>query len=131
LLDEWMTAHASAMLPSSVTPSEIMAAFRALPLHRRHDAMHIACSYAAEVWDRYAQGGPITYTDGVVGMQHMVDMTLPARALAAVDRRLAGDHVAPDDIWNSYREPISALQDGDLDLPDDIARAYYAIYNLY
>lgn len=119
------------MLPRSVTPSEILAAFRALPLHRRHDAMRVACSYAGELWDRYAQGGPITYTDGVVGMHHILDMHLPGRAIAAVDRKLAGDHVPPDDIWTEYREPITALQDGDLDLPDDIARAYYAIYNLY
>jgi hypothetical protein len=119
------------MLPSSVTPSEILTAFRALPLHRRHEAMRMACSYAADVWERYAEGGSVTYTDGVVGMQHVLDMTLPARALAAVDRKLAGDHVAPEEIWSAYREPITALQDEDLDLPDDIARAYRAIYNLF
>lgn len=115
-----------------MTPPEILAAFRALPLHRRHEAMRVACSYALDVWDRYARGGePVVYIDGVVGMRHVVDMVLPQRAIEAVDRRLAGSHVDPAAIWDAYQEPIAALQDGDLDFPDDIARAYYAIYNLF
>jgi len=115
-----------------VTPSEILAAFRALPLHRRYDAMRMACTYALEVWDRYAKAGePVLYTDGVVGLQHVVDMRLPYRAIEAVDRKLAGDTVDAKAIWDAYREPITALQDGDLDFLDDIASAYYAIYNLF
>jgi hypothetical protein len=94
--------------------------------------MRMACSYALEVWDRYALAGePVVYTDGVVGMRHVVDMTLPNRAIAAVDRRLAGDVVDPEPIWEAYKEPISALQDDDLDFPTPIARAYHAIYNLF
>ena len=66
--------------------------------------MRMACSYALAVWDRYAAAGPITYTDGVVGLQHMVDMTLPNRAIAAVDRKLSGD-VVPQmaAIWDAGR----------------------------
>jgi len=30
-----------------------------------------------------------------------------------------------------YREPIVALHDGDLDLPDTIEYAYYSLYNLF
>lgn len=94
--------------------------------------MRMACSYALEVWDRYAnEGEPVVYIDGVVGMRHVVDMTLPNRAIAAVDRKLAGDVVDPKPIWDAYAEPITALQDDDLDLPTPIARAYHAIYNLF
>ena len=109
-----------------------LSAFRALPLHRRHDAMRMACTYALEVWERYARdGGPIEYTDGVVGMRHVLDMGLPLRAIEMVDRKLSGDTTDPKPIWEAYREPITALQDDDLDLPPPIASAYYAIYNLF
>ena len=115
-----------------MTPTDILGAFRALPLYRRYDAMRMACSYALDVWDRYVkQGEPVVYIDGVVGMRHVVDMGLPERAIAAVDRKLAGDSPDPKLIWDAYKEPISALQDDDLDFPQEIASAYYAIYNLF
>lgn len=91
----------------------------------------MACNYALEVWDRYARDGAVTYTDSIVGMHHVVDMALPGRAIAAIDRKLAGDVVDGKPIWAAYAEPISALQDDDLDLPTPIAQAYYAIYNLF
>ncbi len=110
---------------------EILDAFLELPDHRKHEAMRMACSYALEVWERYAGGGSIEYTDSVVGMHHVVDMQLPMRAIEAVDRRLVGLPVEPDPIWNAYQEPRAAMQDGDLDFPDAIASAYNAIYNLF
>jgi hypothetical protein len=94
--------------------------------------MRMACTYAVDVWERYVrEGTPIEYTDGVVGLAHVVDMTLPTRAIHAVDRKLAGDAVDPKPIWDAYSEPMSALQDGDLDFPDGIASSYRAIYNLF
>jgi hypothetical protein len=94
--------------------------------------MRMACTYALEVWDRYVkQGEPVVYIDGVVGMRHVVDMSLPNRAIDGVDRKLFGDTFDPGPIWDAYKEPISALQDDDLDFPGEIALAYYAIYNLF
>jgi hypothetical protein len=35
------------------------------------------------------------------------------------------------DVQARYREPIVALQDDDLELPEEIEYAYYAVYNLF
>lgn len=114
-----------------MTRSEILAAFRALPLHRRYEAMRTACADALDAWERYAKQGTVEYTDGVAGVHHVVDLSLPSRAIAAVDKHLAGEQLDSADIWEGYREPITAMQDDDLDFPDGIALAYYAIYNLF
>jgi len=111
---------------------EIMAAFTALPKYRRCQAMRMACRDAIEVWRRYrADGKPLEYFDGVVGMHHAVDDTLPQRALDDLDRWLRGEPVDPRPTDTAYAEPIVAMQDDDLDFPDEVEQAYYAIYNLH
>jgi hypothetical protein len=89
------------------------------------EALCIACRGALEVWKEWAGNRAIEYIDCVVGMLHLVDVTLPARALAAVE---GGEDLLG--IERDYVEPIVAMQDGDLDMPPEVKDAYYSIYNL-
>jgi hypothetical protein len=91
-------------------------------------AVHLQlCRNALRVWEAYAaQHAPITYHDSVVGMHHVVEVDLPAAALACAERGERGDSIE-----YRYREPIVALQDDDLEFPPEIEFAYYAVYNLF
>ena len=102
-------------------------AFDALDQQGRRAAQLALCRHALAVWEAYVQRhGPIMYVDSVVGMEHCVDSTVPRDALASVQAGVDRANLA-----YRYQEPIVALQDDDLELPDRIALAYYAIYNLY
>ena len=85
------------------------------------------CSDALGVWNEYAeQNSPITYIETVVGTELDVSEGLPAEAYKAAVTRSKEDWIR-----KAYLEPICALQDDDLEFPEHITYAYYAIYNLY
>ncbi|MFN3150717.1 hypothetical protein [Bremerella sp.] len=104
------------------------------PLLRRFDEldasqrriMHLTlCELALENWQRFCRRtGTIHYVESVCGTQQTVDKGLPAKAFGFMDS--GGDALEID---RSYAEPIAALHDGDLVIPEPIAFAYYAIYN--
>ena len=70
--------------------------------------------------------GAIHYVEGVCGTAQTVDQDLPEDALAAVRSGQGIEAVA-----QRYREPIVALQDHDLDFPESVEFAYYAVYNFF
>ena len=85
------------------------------------------CERALTVWEQYfTDWGEVVYYDSVVGTRQVLDKTLPRQALEAV--RSGSDHAG---IEKRYYEPIVALQDDDLEWPDRIEYAYYAIYNAF
>lgn len=85
------------------------------------------CRQALAIWEAYAQQyAPITYVDSVIGMQHTVEIELPHEAYASVAAGVDRANVA-----RRYYEPIVAMQDDDLEFPDQIEMVYYAIYNLF
>lgn len=107
-----------------MTPAE---SFGQLGAGRQRQVHLFLCDEALEVWMNYVLGrGPIRYADSVVGMQHQVDAELPADALRCAR---AGADLA--DVESRYGEPIVAMQDDDLTFPDEVAFAYYAIYNCF
>ena len=107
-----------------MTPAE---SFRRLPPERQRRVHLRLCQEALGVWTEYAaEHAPIRYTDSLVGMRHEVDVHLPHDALRSAN---AGADLA--DVDNRYREPIVAMQDDDLEFPDPIEFAYYAIYNCF
>lgn len=110
---------------------KVLASFDALPPYRRYQALRIAVGDALRVWRAYRlDGAPLDYRDGVVGELHTVDDTLPGRAVDDLDAMLGGAFPDPA-IAHGYLEPITAMQDGDLDFPGTVELAYYAIYNLH
>jgi hypothetical protein len=106
---------------------DLRAAFEGLDGSCRRAVQLALCQHALGVWEAYLRHhGPREYVDSVVGMDHCVDNALPRDALASVEAGVDRASVA-----QRYREPIVALQDDDLELPDHVELAYYAIYNLY
>jgi hypothetical protein len=85
------------------------------------------CKNALRVWEKYvSQTDDISYVEGVVGTFQIVDKSLPKEAFEAA---IIGKDTANID-WR-YAEPINAMQDEDLEFPDNIKFAYYAIYNFF
>jgi hypothetical protein len=87
----------------------------------------ILCRFALEKWETYTKSFPsLQYKDSVVGMDHIVDTRLPQDAFESSKTGLDGMAIS-----ERYREPVVALQDDDLELPENIEFSYYAIYNLF
>jgi hypothetical protein len=87
----------------------------------------ILCENALQIWTNYVtQFDEISYIESVVGTHQIVDKLLPKDAFESVKN---GKDLSKID--NRYAEPISAMQDDDLEFPDEIKFAYYAIYNLF
>jgi hypothetical protein len=85
------------------------------------------CRNALRIWQEYtAQFEKIDYVESIVGTYQIVDKCLPKDAFEAVVR----GHDEKKIDWR-YAEPISAMQDDDLEFPDHIEFAYYSIYNLF
>jgi hypothetical protein len=85
------------------------------------------CRNALSVWSNYvALFDEISYVESVVGTFQIVDKLLPN---AAFEAAVEGKDSANIN-WR-YAEPINALHDDDLEFPDNIEFAYYAVYNLF
>ncbi len=85
------------------------------------------CKHALDKWRDYAKAqGQISYRESVCGTKQFVDVDLPDDAFAAARQGRDTGSVA-----QRYLEPIAALQDHDLKLPEAVAYAYYAVYNLF
>jgi hypothetical protein len=70
--------------------------------------------------------GPIRYAEGVCGTRQTVDPELPVDAFRSAQE---GRDIA--DVDQRFDEPITAIQDFDLEFPQTIEYAYYALYNLF
>ena len=111
-------------------PPNLRECFLALPPDSRRRVHQYLCARALEVWERFAaDAGKIRYMDSVVGLAHTVDLRLPADAFQAAFGEPDEATVAAID--RRYLEPITALQDDDVEFPDEIGYAYYAIYNAF
>lgn len=98
-----------------------------LPAESRRRFVLALCERALRLWSAYLPPGrELRYIESVVGTLQVVDVELPGDALDAVRR---GEDIKG--IQTRYLEPLSALQDGDLELPDGVEFAFYAIYNAF
>ncbi len=101
--------------------------FMALSLQQKRSVHLDLCEHALKQWKSYVQSrGKITYVDGVCGTRQVVNAGLPNDAVESVMR---GCNIA--DVEQRYLEPITAMEDFDLEFPDHIEFAYYSIYNLF
>jgi hypothetical protein len=107
--------------------SPLAAQFYSLaPDARRLVVIHLL-GQALSVWEQYySPGTRPKYQESVTGSTQEVDTDLPREALAAV--RAGADTKG---VRERYREPIVALQDEDIEMPEQAEFAYYAIYNAY
>lgn len=85
------------------------------------------CQKALAYWEKQVRlEGPLSYVEGVVGTYQKVDLNLPADALTSV--RSKRDTAS---VQKRYLEPLSALQDDDLEWSGPVTLAFYAIYNAF
>lgn len=85
------------------------------------------CEQALGVWERHLPPGTdITYRESVAGSSQELDVLLPHEALASIRR-------GKDDfgISQRFQEPLAALHDGDLEIPEEAEFAFYAIHNAF
>lgn len=101
--------------------------FLALDAAGRRAVHFELCEFALHRWWAFVeQSAPIRYVETVVGTEQWVDTRLPDDALACAQVGADTRRVAV-----RYREPVTALQDDDLEFPDPVEYAYYALYNLF
>ncbi len=101
--------------------------FLALDAAGRRAVHFELCEFALHRWWAFVeQAAPIRYVETVVGTEQLVDTRLPDDALACAQ---AGEDTRR--VAVRYREPVAALQDDDLEFPDPVEYAYYALYNLF
>jgi hypothetical protein len=82
---------------------------------------------ALEVWEQYySPGTRPTYQESITGSIQELDTDLPREAWEAI---IAGTDT--NGIAMRYLEPIVALRDEDMQVPEPAEFAYYAIYNAY
>lgn len=101
--------------------------FLALNAEQRRSVHFALCEHAVEKWNLYAKTQKkIEYIETVTSTRQKVDKLLPFDAFSSTMQGLDSSNVA-----ERYLEPIVALQDADLILPENITFAYYAIYHLF
>jgi coproporphyrinogen III oxidase-like Fe-S oxidoreductase len=83
------------------------------------------CQHALEVWESLVPKD-LTYRESVLGIRQSFNAKLPRMAFNAV---LSG--LDNENLDTLYREPLVALQDDDIRLPDKAEFAYYSIRNLF
>ena len=116
-----------------MTAFEIRQAFEALDPDSRARRRGSLCDPCLQSVRQYFAHAPNReYRDSIVGLQHVVDVELPVRALSAI--RIAGGVPSKpvlDSLLADYQEPMTAHQDADLRFSDVRAEyAYLAVYNL-
>ena len=118
---------------TAMTASEIRQAFEALDPDGRARTLASLCEPCLQSIRQYFAHAPNReYRDSVVGLQHVVDVELPVRALSAI-RSAVGVPPKPvlDSLITDYQEPMTAHRDAELRFSDVRAEyAYLAVYNL-
>lgn len=96
--------------------------------HEGKRAVHFyLCDHALKIWSLFVSNfDDLVYIESIVGTRQVVDKQLPYHALEAARQSIRNDDIA----WR-YLEPFAAMQDGDLEFPEIITYAYYAVYNLF
>lgn len=109
---------------------DLVERFLELDAERRKSIHKFVCQKALEAWQLFvSEAGQISYNDSVVGLYHVVDASLPADAFHEAFE--ASNSYSAGIVSQRYLEPITALQDTDLELPDGFDLAYYSIYNAF
>lgn len=101
--------------------------FFLLDASQRRTVHFMLCENALEIWNGFIQAQEqIEYVESIAGTHQVVDIHLPQEALQAAIRSERSQEIA-----RRYLEPITALQDDDLEFPEAFTFSYYAIYNLF
>jgi hypothetical protein len=93
---------------------------------------------ALPVWDAYAKKHSLKYHDSIVGLKHIVDQNILIDTINEVECFLTTDENERHNLHDAklakrleqFNDPIVALQDWDWQLPREVEKVFYAVYNL-
>ena len=87
---------------------------------------------AVPIWENYVIGNELVYRDTVVGLIHKVDKSLLTKTITAVEEYLRSKKSKQllFNLRTQYDDPIVALQDMDWDLPGEVQKTFYSVFNL-
>lgn len=90
------------------------------------------------IWMTRMREEGISYVDSVVGMHHVLEMDL-VPAILEISSKIANPQGTTGHetlmaealkLRSTILDPVVALQDGDLELPENVLKTLYAAYNL-
>jgi len=101
--------------------------YHSLSIGKQKEVQIFLCELAYKKWLHYLTKNNIkTYVESVCGTKQKIDKNLPFDAIQAVKEKNY-----TTDISSRYLEPITAMQDLDLEFPNEIEFSYYCVYNLF
>ncbi len=109
-----------------------------LPKDKQFDLALRLIKLSLPVWNSYAEKNKLSYRDTVVGLTHSVDKKLLQNAIDTVGEYLHLNKLKKFidgkkellELRRQFDDPIVALQDTDWELPDEVQKIFYAVYNL-
>ncbi|MEE9349190.1 MAG: hypothetical protein V3U80_04020 [Flavobacteriaceae bacterium] len=90
-------------------------------------------SIALPIWTKFAINNKLSYTESVTGTHQTIKGNLLEKALQTVNQEFKNPNSKQNDLkilFDTFTEPITAIQDNDWDLPKEVSLVFYAIYNL-
>jgi hypothetical protein len=93
---------------------------------------------ALPIWEKYSNENDLSYRDSVVGMNHRVDQKLLQDCTNRVEeylqfsmfKKIMSGKTRLQALRKQFDDPIIALQDADWELPDEVLKTFYSVYNL-
>jgi hypothetical protein len=90
------------------------------------------------IWEKYSEDNQLSYRDTVVGLAHRVDKKLLRNTIEGVEtylssgkwKRFMDGKRTLLKLRSQFNDPVVALQDTDWELPDEVLKTFYAVYNL-
>ena len=84
---------------------------------------------ACDVWNNYSKGKTVNYVDSVVGLKHNIQPDLLNRTVQEVSK-INFNQKQINKLKKEFQDPIIAIQDLDLELPNPVEKAFHSVHNL-
>ncbi len=109
-----------------------------LPAEKQFELALQLAKHSLSIWKKFVVHNKLTYHDSIVGLKHVVDKNLLEGTLVAIEIYLAAKTIKKEfndqdvllELNKQFEDPIVALQDDDWELPDEVLKTFYAVYNL-
>lgn len=84
------------------------------------------------IWDKYSEKKSLSYRDSIVGLKHKVDKNILKDTVSELEVFFKSKIFTEKllNLQSQFDDPIIALQDMDWELPNEVEKAFFCIYNL-
>jgi hypothetical protein len=94
--------------------------------------------FALPSWEKYASDDNLIYTDSEAGSIHKIERNILPNAIKEMEDYIQlskdNDYSLENDtllsLYENFEEPMAALRDCDWELPDDVEKTFYGVFNL-